>query len=69
MEIADNRCPWAIKVGITLHTRCGKKAGHRQVAHLGPGLEEWGDQEIRWMAGDSREYTTTRTDQWCWEEP
>jgi hypothetical protein len=69
VEIAEDRCPWAIKFGIGLHTRCGLPRGHAEDKHIGPGLEEYGYQELHWFAGDSREYETDRDDQWCWEGP
>lgn len=69
------RCPWAIRFGVVLHTRCDKLIGHlapglsvatRQ--HRGNGLAEFPYQRISWLPGDSREYLTQRNDKYAWEE-
>lgn len=77
----SERCPWAIKFGTTLHTRCMLPASHgdapTEVAvrlpenssrHIGRGLEEFSYQRIEWIPGDRREYQTERADEYAWEE-
>lgn len=64
------RCRWAILFGLTLHTRCGKAAGHLERgdgAHEGRGLARFADQSVMWLPGDRREYETRRTDTHAWE--
>ena len=66
------RCPWAIKYGVTLCTRCIKDPGHENDAntatHTGRGLREFPDQTIRWLEGDSRQFLTDREDMHSWDE-
>lgn len=62
-----SRCPWAIKFGVKLHTRCKKPPDHID-NHVGRGLPEFEFQRIEWMAGDRREYMTERDDAHAWEE-
>ncbi len=69
------RCRWAIRFGVTLHTRCKREAGHGvdnhgdQLAHKGRGLEEFSYQRVEWFPGDRREYETDRSDDFAWEQP
>jgi hypothetical protein len=62
------RCPWAIKFGTTLHTRCSKAAGHPGEEHEGRGLAQFAYQRVSWLRGDRREYETTRDDAHAWVE-
>lgn len=64
------RCPWAIKWGVTLHTRCMLAPDHTSNGgmHQGRGLEQFSYQRIEWLPGDRREYQSSRTDEYCWEE-
>lgn len=76
MDPAD-RCPWAVKFGVTLTTRCMLDAGHGEVqsrlgpshvTHKGRGLAEFQYQRIEWLPGDPREFETKRTDTYAWED-
>ena len=67
-----NRCPWAIKGGVTLTTRCTLTEGHeealpREPKHVGRGLPAFPYQRIMWLPGDRREFKTERTDEYAWE--
>lgn len=62
------RCPWAIRFGIRLHTRCDKAMGHEDQQHEGPGLSQFPAQRVAWSTGDRREYLTGRGDEHAWEE-
>lgn len=62
------RCPWALRINETYHTRCDKIAGHDEHRHEGPGLAEFPDQRISWLLGDGREYLTERDDVHAWAE-
>ena len=49
-----NRCPWAIKAGVTLTTRCTLTEGHaeavpREPQHVGRGLPAFPYQRIMWL--------------------
>lgn len=61
------RCPWAIRFGFTLHTRCKLDAGH-EGWHQGRGLAQFPKQVIHWAAIDCRAYQTNRGDTHAWEE-
>ena len=61
-----DRCPYAIKFGVTLHTRCHLDAGHGAL-HEAAGLAAFDYQRISWLTGDRREYTTDRSDERAWE--
>jgi len=61
------RCPWAIKFGVMLTTRCQWDAGH-DGTHMGLGLAEFPYQKIEWFAGDRREFHTERRDHFAWED-
>jgi hypothetical protein len=64
------RCPWALKVGVLIHTRCHLGSGHERFRlHEGRGLESNPDQVIHWVPGSKREYQTLRTDTYAWEDP
>ena len=63
----NERCPWAIKFGVTLHTRCQEVIGHPG-SHAGRGLEWFPYQHIEWFPGDQREYQTDRVDEHAWQE-
>ena len=65
--MTSDRCPWAVKYGVTLHTRCFRQWGHPG-SHLGRGLRDCLRQSVRWQHGDRREYLTSREDNWSWEE-
>jgi hypothetical protein len=62
-----DRCPWAIKFGTSLTTRCQKEDGHHGEKHEGKGLQEFAYQRISWFAGDRREFKTERTDEFAWD--
>src|SRR5687768_14015869 len=62
------RCPWAIRFGVTLNTRCDKGAPHLNESHESPGLAEFPHQRIEWFGGDRRSYETTRLDVSAWEQ-
>lgn len=64
------RCDWAIKWGVTYHTRCMRDAHDVPTdgAHTARGLAEFPYQLITWYAGDRREYQTDREDEHSWEE-
>lgn len=64
---ASNRCPWAIRYGLTLATRCFYVRDHADAGHLGKGLREFDYQRISWYRGDRREFETDRTDEYSWE--
>lgn len=63
---APDRCPWAIKAGTTLTTRCSKTAGH-DGKHEGKGLAEFTYQRWDWLPGDRREFETDRVDEYAWD--
>ena len=60
------RCPWAIRYGPTLHTRCHRDAGHAELSHEGKGLAQFPYQRVEWWPGDRREYRTDRPDPYSW---
>lgn len=64
------RCPYAIKAGITLTTRCMEDDSHLldERNHVGKGLAEFPYQRIEWLPGDRREFITERDDEFAWEE-
>jgi hypothetical protein len=62
-----DRCPWAIKFGVTLHTRCRLPKGHAP-GHEGRGLVQFPYQRISWFEGDRREYQTERENKNAWED-
>ena len=68
MTTTIDRCPWAIRFGVTLHTRCHLSKDH-DGAHLGKGLAEFPYQEVEWAHADRREYPTARADEHAWESP
>lgn len=61
------RCPWAIKFGAKLTTRCQWDLDH-EGSHLGHGLAEFSYQTIEWFPGDRREFRTDRRDHFAWEQ-
>jgi hypothetical protein len=70
----STRCPWALRYGVTLVTRCIDGAGHLGSSfsregdgHIGRGLEIYPFQRVRWFPGDRREFTTERNDRFSWE--
>lgn len=70
-----DRCPWAVKFGVTLTTRCIRGAGHgvdapddHETLHEGRGLPQFEYQRIQWLPGDRREFKTTRDDKHAWED-
>jgi hypothetical protein len=65
--MADKRCPWAIRGGVLLHTRCSKDAEPAHDRHEGPGLAEFPYQRWDWLAGDRREYLTDIDEPFAWE--
>ncbi len=70
---ATKRCPWAIRYGVTLTTRCFLKAGHRVdspggYGHEGKGLKQFPYQRIEWFPEDRRAFKTDRDDAFSWEE-
>ena len=50
------RCPWAVRFGVILHTRCQRPAGHPGREHEGPGLAQFPYQRVSWLDGDRRAY-------------
>lgn len=65
----DERCPWAIKGGTTLTTRCMLPPHlDHSLEHIGRGLAEFDYQRWHWYAGDRREFRTDRTDEHAWED-
>lgn len=60
------RCPFAIKYGTTLATRCLLKAHEGQ--HVGKGLARFPSQRIHWFPGDRREFKTDRKDEFSWDQ-
>jgi len=60
------RCPWAIKFGITLNTRCTLEAGHPGL-HVAKGLADFDHQRIDWHPGHGNEFLTDRDDEHAWE--
>src|SRR5512143_260514 len=62
------RCPWAIRAGVVLNTRCTKPALPLHDEHEGPGIAEFSYQRIHWYQGDRRQYQTTRMDPSAWEQ-
>lgn len=56
-----------MRFGVYHSTRCGRRIGHTEETHLGPGLALYGAQEIEWFPGDRREYITCRDEQCAWE--
>lgn len=77
MNDKNLRCPWAIKYGMALATRCTKDAGHEEdvndSTHAGRGLVQYPEQTIRWLHGDTRQFTTDNEAEYSyhvdWEEP
>lgn len=67
MEDKD-RCPWAIRYGFSLRTRCRREIHEPKEGHEGNGLEDYPYQTINWFAGDQREFLTSRTDTFSWED-
>lgn len=69
------RCPWAIRWGERLVTRCFREAGHTTilpgfaVMHVGRGLPRFSYQRFEWFEGDAREFKTDRDEAYSWEEP
>jgi hypothetical protein len=67
----STRCPWALRYGVTLVTRCIDGAGHLGSAgvgqHIGRGMEAYPYQRVQWWPGDRREFTTERNDRFSWE--
>jgi hypothetical protein len=62
------RCPWAIKGGTTLTTRCMLAPHEGDDEHIGRGLAELDYQRWHWHAGNRREFLTDRTDEYAWED-
>jgi hypothetical protein len=67
MAEESTRCPWAVKFGVVLNTRCLLEE-HHNGWHEGPGLAEFPYQKVNWFTGDRREYQTGREDASAWEE-
>lgn len=65
MTTTEARCPYAITFGVTMTTRCDRPP-HHDPHHEGPGLEECPGQRVSWLAGDRREFTTSRNDRYTW---
>ena len=63
----SERCPWAIRFGVTLTTRCYWVIGH-DGPHEGKGLAEFAYQRVSWLRGDRREFLTERTDEHAWDD-
>jgi hypothetical protein len=63
----EERCPWTIKFGVTLHTRCSLPVEHLG-NHEGRGLREFPYQKIEWLSGDRREYRSASRLPFAWEE-
>lgn len=63
----SDRCPWAIRYGARLATRCFLDAGHDvRSGHRGRGVQT-SPTVITWFTGDGREFKTSRPDAWSWE--
>lgn len=63
------RCPWAIRFGTLLNTRCLLPMVPSHLEHQGHGVSQFPYQRVHWQAGDRREYLTDRADQFAWEVP
>jgi hypothetical protein len=61
------RCPWAIKYGVTLVTRCMRENGH-EGSHVGRGLVQFPYQTVEWFEGDRRQFISERPDEYSWQE-
>lgn len=63
----SERCPWAIRFGANLVTRCFLDVGHDgRRGHKGRGLKD-SPTVITWHAGDGRGFESNRADHWAWQ--
>ncbi len=63
----SDRCPWAVRYGANLVTRCFLAADHDpRAGHQGRGRKDT-QQVITWYPGDAREFESTSNSLWAWE--
>lgn len=63
------RCPWAVRFGATLASRCRLDADHGSARHEAGGLAQFPYQKVNWFRGDRREFLSDRDDVNTWTEP